>query len=183
MAATSNERPPLGVEIEDSKNAIELSENIEAQAKASDPALKAIGDERIEVTQEDVSTCGDGQEWHILMLQNDRIRKRTDKFILSILMLIYFLQALDKTSRYCIAVTSCLADLPDFGYANVLGVSEDLGLEGNQYSLLNIILSSAQLAWQPISSYILVRVPPRILMTVLVVCWGSIQTGMAGGTT
>lgn len=71
----------------------------------------------------------------------------------------------------------------DFGYANVLGVSEDLGLEGNQYSLLNIILSSAQLAWQPISSYILVRVPPRILMTVLVVCWGAIQTGMAGGTT
>ena len=75
------------------------------------------------------------------------------------------------------------SDPVDFGYANVLGVSEDLGLQGNQYSLLNIILSSAQLAWQPISSYILVRVPPRILMTVLVVCWGSIQTGMAGGTT
>jgi hypothetical protein len=99
-------------------------------------------------------------------------------------MLIYFLQALDKTSR---SINDALHDFKtdeiDFGYANVLGVSEDLGLEGNQYSLLNIILSSAQLAWQPISSYILVRVPPRILMTVLVVCWGAIQTGMAGGTT
>ena len=42
-------------EIVDSKNAIELSENVEAQARASDPALKAIGDERIVVTDEDVS--------------------------------------------------------------------------------------------------------------------------------
>lgn len=118
------------------------------------------------------------------MWQNKRILRRTDKYILSILMLIYFLQALDKTSRYSQhAYRADETDSADFGYANVLGVSEDLGLEGNQYSLLNIILSSAQLAWQPISSYILVRVPPRILMTVLVVCWGSIQTGMAGGTT
>jgi hypothetical protein len=99
-------------------------------------------------------------------------------------MLIYFLQALDKTSKSPKGAEDELrADKIDFGYANVLGVSEDLGLQGNQYSLLNIILSSAQLAWQPISSYILVRVPPRILMTVLVVCWGAIQTGMAGGTT
>ena len=98
-------------------------------------------------------------------------------------MLIYFLQALDKTSRSSKRGVKQWPNDIDFGYANVLGVSEDLGLEGNQYSLLNIILSSAQLAWQPISSYILVRVPPRILMTVLVVCWGAIQTGMAGGTT
>ena len=98
-------------------------------------------------------------------------------------MLIYFLQALDKTSRSSKCAVEQWPNDIDFGYANVLGVSEDLGLEGNQYSLLNIILSSAQLAWQPISSYILVRVPPRILMTVLVVCWGAIQTGMAGGTT
>ena len=118
------------------------------------------------------------------MWQNKRILRRTDKYILSILMLIYFLQALDKTSRCSpLDPNDAETDEVDFGYANVLGVSEDLGLQGNQYSLLNIILSSAQLAWQPISSYILVRVPPRILMTVLVVCWGSIQTGMAGGTT
>lgn len=34
-----------------------------------------------------------------LTRQNVRIRKRTDKFILSMLMIVYFLQALDKTSR------------------------------------------------------------------------------------
>jgi hypothetical protein len=40
----------------DSKNAIELSENIESQARMSDPALKALGDERVVVTEEDVSS-------------------------------------------------------------------------------------------------------------------------------
>ena len=42
-------------EVEDSKNAIELSEDIDSQARMSDPALKAIGDERVIVTEEDVS--------------------------------------------------------------------------------------------------------------------------------
>ena len=42
-------------EIEDSKNAIELSENVESQARMSDPALKVLGDERVVVTEEDVS--------------------------------------------------------------------------------------------------------------------------------
>jgi hypothetical protein len=41
-------------ETEDFKNAIELSENVEAQARMSDPALKALGDERVVVTEEDV---------------------------------------------------------------------------------------------------------------------------------
>jgi hypothetical protein len=87
-------------EVEDSKNAIELSENIESQARASDPALKALGDERVTVTEEDVRvyiTCR--QSGVKLTWQNKRILRRTDKYILSILMLIYFLQALDKTSR------------------------------------------------------------------------------------
>jgi hypothetical protein len=45
-------------EIVDSKNAIELSENTENQARASDPALKVMGDERVVVTEEDVSHGG-----------------------------------------------------------------------------------------------------------------------------
>lgn len=55
MAANRNDRQLRNDEIEDSKNAIELSENIESQARMSDPALKALGDERVVVTAEDVS--------------------------------------------------------------------------------------------------------------------------------
>jgi hypothetical protein len=68
----------------------------------------------------------------------------------------------------------------DMGYANVLGLSADLKLVGNQYSLVNIIVSAAQLGWQPFSSYLLVRVPPRYLMTALVFLWGSVEAGLGG---
>lgn len=37
----------------------------------------------------------------------------------------------------------------------------------------------AQLAWQPFSSYIIVRVPARPLMTFLVAAWGASAAAMA----
>lgn len=40
----------------------------------------------------------------------------------------------------------------------------------------------AQLAWQPFSSYLIVRVPSRHLMTVLVFGWGTAQACMAAST-
>ena len=55
MVTINNQTSLENDEIADSKNAIELSENVEAQARTSDPALKAIGDERIVVTEQDVS--------------------------------------------------------------------------------------------------------------------------------
>lgn len=53
---------------------------------------------------------------------------------------------------------------------------------GTQYSFAGSIHAIAQLAWQPLSSYILVRVPARPLMTFLVFAWGCAAAGMAGAT-
>lgn len=39
--------------------------------------------------------------------------------------------------------------------------------------------SIATLAWQPFSAYLIVRVNPRILMTVNVFCWGTSAACMA----
>lgn len=39
--------------------------------------------------------------------------------------------------------------------------------------------SIATLAWQPFSAYLIVRVNPRILMTVNVFCWGTAAACMA----
>lgn len=50
--------------------------------------------------------------------QDRRIRRKTDKRILSILCWIYFLQIFDKVV---------------FGLGNVFGLSEDLKLTGAQY--------------------------------------------------
>ncbi|KAG7093428.1 hypothetical protein E1B28_007108 [Marasmius oreades] len=40
----------------------------------------------------------------------------------------------------------------------------------------------AQLAWQPLSSYLLVRIKPRLFMSIIVVCWGASLCGMASST-
>jgi hypothetical protein len=53
-----------------------------------------------------------------LMVQDKRIRRKTDKRILAILCWIYFLQIFDKVV---------------FGLGNVFGLSEDLKLTGTQY--------------------------------------------------
>jgi MFS family permease len=97
-------------------------------------------------------------------VQNKRIRRKTDKVILSILVWVYFLQILDKTV---------------LGYGATFGMKEATGLKGNQYSLIGSIAPIAQLAWQPFSSYLIVRVPHRILMPSLVLGWGIAQTCMA----
>lgn len=84
---------------------------------------------------------------------------------------VYFLQILDK---------SCV------GYAATFGLREDAvspftvvflramelirlldqNLTGDQYSTIGSAGYWAQLAWQPFSAYLIVKVPPRILMPV-----------------
>ncbi|BEI80309.1 hypothetical protein CcaverHIS002_0108380 [Cutaneotrichosporon cavernicola] len=109
---------------------------------------KDVAPEPVTLTQED----------------NDRIRHKTDKRILSILIWIYFLQILDKSV---------------LGLGNVWGLSQDTGLKGQDYSTIASINAIAQLAWQPFSSYLLVRVPARHLMTGMVLGWGIAATCMA----
>lgn len=93
-----------------------------------------------------------------------RIRRKTDRVILAILIWVYFLQILDKTV---------------LGYGATFGMQEDANLTGNQYSLIGSIAPIAQLAWQPFSSFLIVKVPHRILMPVLCLGWGIAQAAMA----
>ncbi|KAJ5894991.1 hypothetical protein N7495_006682 [Penicillium taxi] len=95
---------------------------------------------------------------------NKRICRKTDKTILLVLMWVYFLQILDKSV---------------LGYGATFGLKTDTGLTGNQYSLVGSIAPIAQLCWQPFSSILIVKVPPKILMPVLCLGWGISQTCMA----
>lgn len=102
----------------------------------------------------------------VLVTEEDskRICRKTDKRILVVLMWVYFLQIVDKTV---------------LGYGATFGLRKDTGLTGSQYSLVGSIASMAQLAWQPMSSYLIVRVPHRILMPTLVLGWGVSAASMA----
>ncbi|EFQ97704.1 hypothetical protein MGYG_00743 [Nannizzia gypsea CBS 118893] len=112
-----------------------------------DCALAIIGNRRVQVTEE----------------ENRKIRRKTDKVILAILVWVYFLQILDKTV---------------LGYGAIFGLIEDTHLSGNQYSLIGSIGPIAQLAWQPFSMILIVKVPHRILMPTLVLGWGTAQATM-----
>ncbi|KAK1224660.1 hypothetical protein PQX77_012405 [Marasmius sp. AFHP31] len=98
---------------------------------------------------------------------NRRILKKTDINLLTILTGVYWLQILDKSL---------------LGYAATFGLREDIGLHGNQYSTIGSINAIAQLAWQPFSSYLLVRIKPRWFMPIIVFCWGASLCGMAAST-
>lgn len=65
------------------------------------------------------------------------------------------------------------------GYAATFGLQKATGLTGNQYSLVGSIAPIAQLAWQPFSSFLIVKVPHRILMPCLCLGWGIAQASMA----
>ncbi|KAI1429053.1 major facilitator superfamily domain-containing protein [Xylaria sp. FL1777] len=95
---------------------------------------------------------------------NRRILRKTDKVILSILVWVYFLQILDKTV---------------LGYAATFGLQQSTGLTGSQYSLVGSIAAIAQLAWQPFSSVLIVRVPHRILVPSLLLGWGIASAALA----
>lgn len=76
----------------------------------------------------------------------------------------YFLQIIDKTV---------------LGYGALFGLQQDNNLTGNQYSLCSSASAIAQLAWQPFSSFLIVKVPHRILFPTLVFCWGAVQACMS----
>ena len=88
--------------------------------------------------------------------------------------------------RYVLPITSKtvsdafqILDKSVLGNASIFGLQEDTGLKGNQYSLVGSIAPIAQLAWQPFSSILIVKVPHRILMPLLLLGWGIAQTAMA----
>lgn len=75
-----------------------------------------------------------------------------------------------------------ILDKSVLGYGSIFGLQADTGLVGNQYSFVGSIAPIAQLAWQPFSSILIVKVPHRILMPALILGWGIAQAAMAGCT-
>lgn len=71
-----------------------------------------------------------------------------------------------------------ILDKTVLGYGAIFGLIEDTHLSGNQYSLIGSIGPIAQLAWQPFSMILIVKVPHRVLMPTLVLGWGLAQAAM-----
>ncbi|KAL1659379.1 major facilitator superfamily domain-containing protein [Schizophyllum commune] len=114
-----------------------------SKANAGDAALEVLGrsDVRREITTE----------------EDRRVRRKIDLWLMPVIVMVYMLQQLDKSS---------------LSYTSVFGIVEDTGLKGQEYSWLSSIVYVAQLIWQPVSSYLLVRLPVAKYLFVHVFMWG-----------
>jgi sugar phosphate permease len=90
---------------------------------------------------------------------NRRVLRKIDMRLLPLLLFVYCLQSLDKTT---------------LSYASVFGLLEDTGLVRDQFSWLGSIVYIAQLVFQPLVAYALVRFPIGKFSSIMVFCWGAI---------
>lgn len=122
-------------------------------AKNGDAALDILGDGAIRhsITEE----------------QNAAVLRKIDLRILPVVMMVYFLQQLDKSS---------------LSYTSVFGIVAETGLVGTQYSWLSSIVYVAQLIWQPCSSYLLVKLPLSKYLFFHVLMWGVCVSTTAAAT-
>ncbi|KAJ5157400.1 uncharacterized protein N7482_008500 [Penicillium canariense] len=88
---------------------------------------------------------------------NKRVLRLIDLRLLPILLSIYFLQQLDKST---------------LSYASVFGLVEKAHLHGKMYSWLGSVVYLAQLICQPLVAYLLVKVPLGKFMAASVLLWG-----------
>ncbi|KAH8173600.1 major facilitator superfamily protein [Sarocladium implicatum] len=95
---------------------------------------------------------------------NARVLRRIDWRILPLLLFTYCLQSLDKTT---------------LSYASVFGLLEDTNLVGDQFSWLGSVVYVAQLVFQPLVAYMLVRFPIGKFFSTMVLCWGAVLCCMA----
>ncbi|POR39778.1 Putative transporter [Tolypocladium paradoxum] len=98
---------------------------------------------------------------------NTRVLRRIDLRILPIMLFVYCLQSLDKTT---------------LSYASVFGIIEDTNLVGDQFSWLGSIVYIAQLVFQPLIAYSLVRFPVGKFSATMVFCWGAVLCGMTAAS-
>ncbi|OBT52754.1 hypothetical protein VE04_04846 [Pseudogymnoascus sp. 24MN13] len=142
----SAERKPTIETIEDpSKFVFQV-----AHVAGKDRAAELLGNnaERIAVSEAD----------------NRRILRRIDFTLLPIMLGVYFLQQLDKST---------------LSYASVFGLITDAHLVGQDYSWLGSIVYIAQLVAQPIIAYFLVKLPTGKFAASMVLSWGIVLSCMA----
>ncbi|KAL1876344.1 hypothetical protein VTK73DRAFT_9587 [Phialemonium thermophilum] len=95
---------------------------------------------------------------------NARVLRKIDLRILPLILSVYCLQSLDKTT---------------LSYASVFGIIEQTHLVGNQFSWLGSVVYVAQMVFQPLIAYSLVRFPVGKFSSTMVLCWGVVLCGMA----
>ncbi|PYH71469.1 putative MFS transporter [Aspergillus vadensis CBS 113365] len=99
---------------------------------------------------------------------NAKVLRKIDLRLLPILLGIYFLQQVDKST---------------LSYASVFGLVEKAHLHGQEYSWLGAVVYLVQLVAQPFVAYILVKVPLGKFLACTTFLWGIALTCMTPANT
>ncbi|OJJ47531.1 hypothetical protein ASPZODRAFT_63825 [Penicilliopsis zonata CBS 506.65] len=94
---------------------------------------------------------------------NARVLRQIDLRLLPVMLGIYFLQQMDKST---------------LSYASVFGLIEKTHLHGLEYSWLGSVVYAAQLVSQPLVAYLLVKVPLGKFLAVSCLAWGIVLSCM-----
>lgn len=62
------------------------------------------------------------------------------------------------------------------GHSAILGLQAEMNLTGNRFYWVVSIMLIAQLVSLPLSSFLIVKLPPRILLPAMTLGWGIAQT-------
>ncbi|OLN87698.1 putative transporter C757.13-like protein 2 [Colletotrichum chlorophyti] len=95
---------------------------------------------------------------------NKRVLRRIDMVILPLMLFVYFLQGIDKST---------------LSYASVFGLIKDTNLVGDQYSWLGSVVYLAQLFMQFPLAWLLVKLPIGKFTSTMVAFWGITLSCMA----
>ncbi|KAI5449361.1 hypothetical protein NCC49_004766 [Naganishia albida] len=95
------------------------------------------------------------------LAEDKAVLKKIDSWILPVLCLVYWIQQLDKSS---------------VSYAAVFDLREATHLKGQQYSWLSSIVYLAQLGFQPLSSFALVKFPVKWWVLFNLLGWSTVTT-------
>lgn len=98
---------------------------------------------------------------------NARVLRRIDWRILPLILFVYCLQSLDKTT---------------LSYASVFGLIEDTNLVGDEFSWLGSVVYVSQLVFQPVIAWSLVKFPIGKFSATMVLCWGAVLCCMTAST-
>ncbi|KAI0015531.1 allantoate permease [Xylariomycetidae sp. FL0641] len=98
-----------------------------------------------------------------------QVLRRIDGRILPLILGAYFFQQLDKSS---------------LSYVSIFGIIEDANLDpdSRQYSWLGSILYFAQLVFQPLAAFLLVKYPTGKVVGTAIICWGACECILAACT-
>ncbi|KAL0936815.1 allantoate permease [Colletotrichum truncatum] len=126
----------------------------------------ANANHRRDAAAELLGKSGSSPEHRIVVTADDnkRVLRRIDMVILPLMLFVYFLQGIDKST---------------LAYASVFGLIEDTGLVGDQYSWLGSVVYLAQLVMQFPLAWLLVKLPIGKFTSCMVAFWGVTLSCMA----